>query len=113
MTEVDMTKHETEDLMRFFDTVYKWVPKEYYTVLNAFPGLNTNLESYPRQLTSMQALAEYALQLASREGYSVYFRPAVLPERPKNGRGTEKDTAGSAVLYVDIDFYNVGLTKEA
>lgn len=105
-------EQEIKDLMCLFEALYKWVPKEYYTVLSAFPRLKSTPENYPKQLASIQALAEFALQLASRVGHSVYFRPAVLPEPPKKGRGTEKDTIGSSVLYVDIDYYNLSLSRQ-
>ena len=111
--DIDTDYAEQQDLKRFFEVLYQDSPKQYYTCLTTFPKLggppNSNTFSH---LNDFEALAKIAHKKAQQSGYSVYFRPSVVQQKPKSGRGTEADTTGSSVLYVDIDYYQRNLTEQ-
>ncbi len=61
------------------------------------------VHSYHYPLTKVNEVAEKVILFCDGNKSDVYVRCSVLKEKPEKGRGKKEQTAGSSVLWVDLD----------
>lgn len=77
-------------------------------------GDTTNIQ---HQVVTMEDVRNEILALVQQDKIAVYLGcyariSLLVPSFSKKGRGTEKDTAGTMALWVDLDTYKTNYTKE-
>lgn len=100
-----MSRSRIDDVRLFISVVHKYTPKDAWVAVS----LGT-APSHPRQewRTVLRQAGDYALIDSIEKAddrLQVYLRITPMAHRPTSGRGLEKDSLGSSVLWVDLDAY--------
>jgi len=97
-------------LLPFYEIIFRGTPIDYCTTVVTFDKKSGPPKLIkPFKMSQLDDMATFCLALAKEQPtVDVYYRPSSMSHMPQRGRGTETDTTGSAVLYIDIDNYKVG-----
>lgn len=103
------TKQRADAMRRYFDIIHKYTPDE------ALIGVTTIIATYTAtrwyQHRFLDQLIEDAIAIDAKA--NVYARITPLLRKPDYGRGKERHSAGSSVLFVDYDTYTSQLAGMA
>lgn len=86
---------------RYFDTIHRYTPETAVIGLTTITGAYVNTRWYQRRY--LPKLITDAIGVGRKA--NVYARITPLSKAPDYGRGTERQSLGSSVLYLDFDSY--------
>jgi putative DNA primase/helicase len=89
------------DIERYFDVIHRYTPESAVIGLTSINGVYVNTRWYMKRF--LPKLIEDALAIGQKA--NVYARVTPLNKPPDSGRGTERQSLGSSVLYLDYDSY--------
>lgn len=101
-TSATKAQRQKRPMLQHLEIVHKHTPAKAWLGLTIiYPNKQTYTRWYqPHELAALMADA-----MAVEDRANVYIRMTAVAERPATGRGLERDSAGSSVLWVDYDSY--------